>query len=95
MIPFEWDDSKAESNVQKHGVSFAEAATVFADPLAAIFSDPDHSDEDLREIIVGYSEENKLLIVSFAERNEIIRIISARKTTKRERKIHEDNSMGT
>ena len=50
---FEWDEDKARSNEQKHGISFAEASTVFADPIAVIFADPDHSDEEGREIIVG------------------------------------------
>ena len=96
MTPaFEWDDSKAESNLQKHWVPFEEAATIFADPFAAIFSDPDHSEEEIREIVVGISERNRLLVVSFTERNEVVRIISARKATKRERRMHEDNPMGT
>ena len=89
---FEWDDAKARSNEQKHGVSFSEAATVFADPLAAILPDPNHSDEEIREIIVGHSNRNRLLLVSFTERGENIRIISAEsqpranaKTTKRNR----------
>ena len=91
---FEWDDAKARSNQQKHGVSFPEAATVFADPLAAIFPDPDHSDGEVREIIVGYSDRNRLLVVSFTERGENIRIISARAATPTERKKHEENPMG-
>jgi uncharacterized DUF497 family protein len=75
-------------------VSFEEAATVFANPLAAIFPDPDHSEQEHREIIVGHSDRHRLLVVSFTERGETIRIISARKATKRERKDYEDNPMG-
>jgi uncharacterized protein len=90
---FEWDDAKARSNEQKHGVSFPEAATAFADPLAAIFPDPDHSDDETREILVGVSDRNRLLIISFTERGESIRIISARVATPSERKRHEDNPM--
>jgi uncharacterized DUF497 family protein len=91
MTRFEWDDAKAQTNEQKHGVSFSEAATVFADPLAAIFPDPDHSDEEIREILVGYSDRNRILVVSFTERGENIRIISARVATLRERKKHKEN----
>ena len=95
MTPsFEWDGDKAASNLAKHGVSFDEAATVFANPLAAIFSDPDHSEEELREIIVGHSDQNRLLIVSFTERGAAIRIISGRLATRRERKDYEENPMG-
>ena len=91
---FEWDEAKAQTNLEKHGISFPEAATVFADPLAAIFPDADHSGDELREIIVGNSEQNRLLIVSFTERGENLRIISARAATPRERKEFEDNPMG-
>ncbi len=55
-MEFEWDDAKAEANLRKHGVSFAEATTAFADPLAAIFPDPDHSEDEEREILVGLSD---------------------------------------
>src|SRR4051812_42773213 len=65
---FEWDEAKSQSNLQKHGESFEEAASVFANPLAAIFADPDHSQDELREVIVGHSERNRLLVVSFTER---------------------------
>jgi uncharacterized protein len=93
-MEFEWDDTKAEANLRKHGVAFTEAATVFADPLAAIFPDPDHSDEEMREILVGHSERDRLLIVSFTERGENIRIISARVASAGERQNHEENPMG-
>ena len=87
MTPsFEWDKAKAEANKKKHAVAFEEAATVFANPLAAIFPDPDHSEEELREIIIGQSDRDRLLVVSFTERGDAIRIISARVASKRERK---------
>ncbi len=93
-MEFEWDDAKAEANVRKHGVSFGEASSAFADPLAAIFPDPEHSDEEEREILVGYSERNRLLIVSFTERDGNVRIISARVASVRERRNHEENPLG-
>ena len=93
-MEFEWDEAKAEANLRKHGVSFPEASTAFADPLAAILPDPDHSDEEIREILVGHSERNRLLVVSFTERSENIRIISARVASAGERRNHEENPMG-
>ena len=93
-MEFEWNDAKAESNLRKHRVSFDEAATAFADPLAAIFPDPDHSDDEVREILVGISERNRLLIVSFTERDNRIRVISARVANPGERRKHEENPMG-
>ena len=92
-LRFEWDKAKAESNVTKHGVAFDEASTVFGDPLALIFDDEEHSLDELREIIIGHSVLERLLLVSFTERgDEIVRIISARKATKRERKDYEEGS---
>ena len=93
-MEFEWDDAKAVANHRKHGVTFTEAATAFADPLAAIFPDPDHSDQEVREILVGYSEQNRLLVVSFTERDDNIRIISYRVASPSERRKHEENPMG-
>lgn len=93
-MEFEWDEAKAEGNLRKHGVSFPEAATTFVDTLAAIFPDPDHSDEEVREILVGHSERNRLLVVSFTERGANIRIISARVASAGERRNHEENPMG-
>lgn len=90
-LEFEWDPDKAETNRRKHGVTFEESLTVFGDPLAAIFDDEAHSIEELREIIIGYSEQNRLLLVSFTERNEKVRIISARRASKRERRDYEEN----
>lgn len=90
---FEWDEAKAASNLAKHGVSFEEALTVFDDPLAAIFDDEEHSLTEPREIIVGHSSENRLLLVCFTERsNDIIRIISARLTTRWEREGYGQNT---
>jgi len=89
-LSFEWDKGKAASNLTKDGVTFDEASTVFADPLAAIFDDEEHSHDEIREIIVGHSLLDRLLLVSFTERGEdVVRIISARKATKRERGDYE------
>ena len=86
---FEWDSRKASANLRKHGVSFDEAETTFHDPLAATFSDPDHSIAEHRFLAVGYSSAGRLLIVSHTEINDIIRIIHARVATAHERKRHE------
>lgn len=91
-MEFEWDEAKAASNERKHGVTFTEAASAFADPVAAIFPDPDHSNGETREILVGLSERGRLLIVSFTERPPNLRIISARVATPTERRNHEENS---
>ncbi len=91
---FEWDDDKARSNEQKHGITFQEASTVFDDPLAVIFDDPNHSDEEPREIMVGYSNRSRLLMVSFTQRDPAVRIISARRATPREREKHERSLFG-
>lgn len=88
---FEWDPAKAEDNWKKHGVAFEEALTVFADPLARIFDDPDHSADETREIIVGHSEKPRLLLVYFTERVGKVRIIGARSATKRERQNYEQD----
>ena len=92
-LRFEWERDKAASNLEKHGVSFDEASTVFDDPLARIFDDEDHSLDERREIIVGHSILNHMLVVSFVERAEdVIRIISVRKATRRERSDYEENA---
>jgi len=90
-LEFEWGPKKAAINRRRHGVTFEEAATVFGNPLAAIFPDEDHSTAEQREIIVGHSDQNRLLLVSFTERGDRIRIISARRATKRERLDYEEN----
>ena len=90
-MKFNWDPEKAENNVKKHDVSFEEAATVFYDPLSATLDDPDHSAVENRFITIGYSTRNRLLFVSHADREQIIRIISARTATVYERKRHEEH----
>lgn len=87
---FEWDSQKAETNRRKHGVSFEEAATVFYDPLAATFDDEHHSDDEQRFITIGYSAGGELLVVSHADRDAAMRIISARVATSHERRAHEN-----
>ena len=86
----EWNSEKAALNLRKHGVSFNEAATVFGDPLALTFNDPDHSADESRFLTFGVSSLNRLLTVSHTERGSASRIISARQTTRRERRIYED-----
>jgi len=90
-LRFGWDPQKAESNWAKHGVTFEEAVSVFADPLARIFNDASHSEEESRELIVGHSKLRRLILVSFAEAEETVRIISARKVTLAERRDYEEN----
>ena len=90
-LEFEWDPKKAEENLKTHGVAFEEGLTVFADPLARIFDDPDHSTDETREIIIGHSEKQRLLLVCFTERVARVRIISARSATKRERQDYEQD----
>ena len=91
-LRFEWDPEKAEANLAKHDVSFEEAVTVFADPLARIFPDDEHSIDEFREIIIGHSAGRHLILVSFNDTEERVRIISARKATRTERKDYEENS---
>jgi uncharacterized DUF497 family protein len=86
-VEFEWDPVKAEYNIQKHGVDFTEAATVFNDPLSITYADPDHLVDEDRYIIIGLSMDNRLLIVAHTDRGEMTRIISAREVTSRERKL--------
>ena len=89
---FEWDRRKAASNVGKHGMTFEEASTVFSDPLAFIFDDEDHSADERREIIIGHSHSGRLVIVCFTEKAEgLIRLISARSATKKEREKYGKN----
>jgi hypothetical protein len=92
-LRFEWDRLKAAANLRKHRVPFAEATSVFADPLAAIFDDSAHSLDETREIIVGHSAGRRLLLVVFVERIPgLIRIISARKITGMEKKDYEEDN---
>jgi uncharacterized protein len=89
-VRFEWDRRKAATNLRRHGVSFEEAVTVFANQLARIFDDEDHTVDEHRELIVGHSARDRLLVVSFAAREGAVRIISARKATRNERKEYEE-----
>jgi hypothetical protein len=88
-IEFVWDSKKATANQRKHRVAFREAVTVFIDPLARIHDDPAHSSSESREIIVGNSLQDRLLVVSLTERGMTVRIISARQATRHERKDYE------
>ena len=89
-MEFEWDAPKAEANIQKHGVSFDEAASVFLDQLALSGQDPDHSASEARYITFGMSSLGRLLSVSHTYRPGGIRIISARRVTHIERKFYEE-----
>ena len=89
-MDFEWDAAKAETNLVKHGVSFKEAATVFGDPFAMTYTDPDHSDEEDRYITFGQSGSGRFLMVSHTDREDRTRIISARKMSRKERKQYEE-----
>jgi uncharacterized DUF497 family protein len=88
-LQFQWDAQKAASNARKHRVTFEEALTVFRDPIAFIFDDEEHSEEEHREIIIGHSIRNRLLVVSFTERRDLIRIIGARRADREERENYE------
>ncbi len=87
---YEWNARKARANLRKHGVSFEEAATIFLDPLALTFPDPPHSSEEEREITIGYSTRGQAIFAAHCQRGIRIRIISARKATRGERKQYEE-----
>ena len=87
---FSWDPEKAASNRRKHGVSFEEAATVFADPLARIERDIDHWESEERELILGHAASGRLVVISFVQRGSAIRVISARLATRRERHVYQE-----
>jgi uncharacterized DUF497 family protein len=89
-VKFEWDDGKASTNLKKHGVSFREAGSVFGDPLAITFDDPDHSIDELRFLTFGVTRTGKMVIVSHTERDGAMRIISVRLMKKHERNIYEE-----
>ncbi|HLB48685.1 MAG TPA: BrnT family toxin [Anaerolineales bacterium] len=89
-MEFEWDPEKVERNLAKHGISFAEAATVFADLLSLTFDDPDHSGEESRYIIIGMSIRRRVLVVAHTDRGERTRIISAREATRSEKQFYEE-----
>ncbi len=86
---FEWDETKDSTNQKKHGISFVEASEVFNDNLSSCVLDPDHSCREERYLLFGVSSKGTYLVVSFTERGEAIRIISARRMTKQERKAYE------
>jgi len=90
-MEFEWDEEKAAANLAKHKVSFDEAKTVFDDPLYVDFYDPDHSHKEHRYLIVGESQQGRLLIVSYTESGDATRLISAREVTSKERKAYEED----
>jgi uncharacterized DUF497 family protein len=89
-MEFVWDEEKAVDNLAKHGVSFEEAKTVFDDPLYVDFYDPDHSFDEHRYIIIGESQQRRLLIVSYTERDDVVRLISAREVARSERDTYEE-----
>ncbi|MGH9445629.1 MAG: BrnT family toxin [Terriglobia bacterium] len=91
---YEWDAAKATSNLRKHAVSFAEASSVFLDQTALTFDDPDHSDEEKREITIGVSARRRVVFVAHCARGDRIRIISARRATRRERSQYAEKIRG-
>ena len=90
-LVFEWDQRKAQANLRKHRVSFAEAVSVFSDPLARIFLDESHSTGEQREIIIGHSSARNLLLVCFTELVDRVRVISARRATRGEQHDYEEH----
>ena len=91
-LTFEWDPDKADENERKYGVSFPEAATVFGDPLSVTMADPDHSVGEARFLTIGISHQQRLLVVAHADRDDAIRLISARAATRTERKTYEEET---
>ncbi len=91
-MKFDWDPAKAGENIKRHGVSFDEATTVFFDDLAKVAADPGHSSDEDRFVIVGFRSRQRLLLVvhCYRDRDEVIRLISARTLTKKERKNFEE-----
>jgi uncharacterized protein len=90
-MEFEWDERKAAANLKKHGVSFHEAGTIFGDPVAITFDDPDHSGAEQRFLTFGLSQSDRLPVVAHTDRARKTRIISARLMTKHERKVYEED----
>ena len=89
-VRFEWNARKAAANLRKHGVSFKEASSVFYDPLSATGADPDHSLGEMRFVTFGLSSSGRLLVVAHADRDDVIRIITAREATRTDRKLYEE-----
>jgi uncharacterized DUF497 family protein len=92
VVEFEWDPEKAASNLNKHGVAFTEAMTIFGDPFEVTIPDPDHSDDEFRFLSMGLSESNRLLVVAYTERDQRTRIISAREASPKEWREYESTS---
>jgi len=92
MLRFEWDPNKAKQNLEIHGVSFDEASTVFRDTLSLAIYDPLHSEEEDRFVLIGNSHKDRLLVVVHTERGDNIRLISARKASKKEKMQYEENA---
>ena len=90
MTGVSWDPRTASVNRQKHGVEFSEAASVFRDPLSMTFPDPDHSHGEHRYVTIGQSSRGRVLVVAHTDRDEEVRLISARRATPRERRFHEE-----
>ena len=91
MFEFDWNEPKANSNFAKHKVTFAEAASVFTDTLAVTYPDGEHSTGETRYLTFGQSDQHRILVVSHVESARGIRIISARRVNREERKIYEEN----
>jgi uncharacterized DUF497 family protein len=89
-LRFTWDPAKAAANLRKHRVAFPEAMTAFADPRSLTIADPDHSADEQRWVLIGRSERDRLLVVAHTDRNDLIRLISARRATRSERQIYEE-----
>ena len=89
-MDLEWDPEKAERNLAKHGVSFQDASAAFADPLSITIPDPDHSEAEARLLLIGHTESGQLVVASYVERGETLRIISARVATRHERRTYEE-----
>jgi uncharacterized DUF497 family protein len=92
VLLFEWDPNKAKENLEMHGVSFDEASTAFRDTLSLAIYDPLHSEQEDRFVLIGSSHRNRLLVIVHTERGDNIRLISARKASKKERKQYEENA---
>ncbi|MFO7568489.1 MAG: BrnT family toxin [Smithellaceae bacterium] len=92
MLLFEWDQKKAKNNLKTHDISFDEASTAFGDVLSLVIYDPLHSADEDRFVLIGHSHKNRLLVIVHTERGNIIRIISARKATQKEKEQYEENA---
>ena len=88
-LKFEWDKRKAVLNIKKHGVSFEDAATAFGDPLSVTIHDPKHSDDEDRFLLLGETQDKKLVVVAHTDRKDTIRLINARTATRQEREDYE------